>query len=132
VAVYGTLRRGERNHGLIADAEFLGRGTVSGRLFGMPRNEERAYGYPAFIPGAGGRVVVELYGLPEAGRLAVLDRLEAYDPADEASSEYLRRRIAVAEGAVDEAWIYWFAGDPPPSAVPIPGGDWVDQTVVRV
>jgi len=130
VAVYGTLRRGERNHHLIADAELLGRGTVAGRLFGMPRTDERAYGYPAFVPEAGGRVVVELYRLPDTERLAILDGLEAYDPSDEGSSEYLRRRIDVVGGPVAEAWIYHFAGEPPSSAVPIPDGDWVAQTVV--
>ena len=69
--------------------------------------------------------MVELYRLRDAAHLARLDALEAYDPADEPGSEYLRRRVAVFDGPVASAWTYTYAGEVPPSAEPIPDGDWV-------
>ena len=126
IAVYGTLRRGERNHELLGGSEMLGRGTIAGRILEMPRGGERPYGYPAFIPGGDGRVVVEVYRLPDAALLSRLDELEAYDPRDEAGSEYLRRRLPVLDGPVPEAWVYPVAGTLPAGAEPIPSGDWLD------
>jgi gamma-glutamylcyclotransferase (GGCT)/AIG2-like uncharacterized protein YtfP len=139
VAVYGTLRRGERNHTLLGAASPLGSGYLDGRLVGFPRNADRPYDFPGLVMpsaapdadgvGAGGpgRVRVELYRLAHAVDLARLDELEAYDPADEAGSEYLRRRLPVRDGAVPSAWAWALAHDPPPSAVPIPGGDWTSR-----
>src|SRR5438093_1250540 len=127
VAVYGTLRRGERNHALIASAELLGEGTIAGRWFGLPANSDREYGCPAFVPGADGKVAVELYRLPGEALLARLDELEAYDPADEPASEYIRRRVRLLDGPVDEAWAYTFAGALPAWAEPIRSGDWLDR-----
>jgi GntR family transcriptional regulator/MocR family aminotransferase len=127
VAAYGTLRGGERNHPLLGASQLLGRGTIAGALFGLPRNDERPYAYPAFVPGRDGTVVVELYRLVDADLLARLDELEAYDPNDEAGSEYLRGRVAVRDGPVAEAWAYSFAGTLPTSAEPIPSGDWLDR-----
>jgi GntR family transcriptional regulator / MocR family aminotransferase len=128
VAVYGTLRGGERNHPLLGASQLLGRGTFQGTLFGLPRNDERPYAFPAFIPGPRGTVVVEVYRLADAELLARLDELEAYDPNDEAGSEYLRRRVPVRDGPVAEAWAYSLAGALPASAEPIPSGDWLDRT----
>ncbi len=127
MAVYGTLRRGERNHELIATADWIGVATIRGRLWGMPRTTERSYGYPALVEDGDGRVVVEVYRLRDAAHLARLDALEAYDPADEPGSEYVRRRVAVSEGPVPSAWAYRFAGELPDTAEPIPGGDWVHR-----
>jgi gamma-glutamylcyclotransferase (GGCT)/AIG2-like uncharacterized protein YtfP len=76
--------------------------------------------------GAADRVVVELYRLADAGDLARLDVLEAFDPADEAGSEYLRRRLPVRDGPVESAWAWVRAAELPASAVPIPSGDWAD------
>jgi GntR family transcriptional regulator/MocR family aminotransferase len=139
VAVYGTLRRGERNHPLLGAATPLGSGYLDGRLVGFPRNEDRPYDFPGLLPrsaatgeirgsatGADGRVVVELYRLVDAADLSRLDALEACDPDDEARSEYLRRRLPVRDGPVEAAWAWILAGEPPRSAVPIPSGDWRD------
>ena len=125
VAVYGTLRQGERNHSLLGKSVLLGSGAVAGRLFGLPASAERRYGYPAFVPGGSDWVVVEVYRLASRALLARLDALEAYDPADEARSEYLRREVALVDGPVATASIYAFAGELPSSAEPIPSGDWI-------
>ena len=124
VAVYGTLRRGERNHALIAASQRLGEATIAGRLYGLPANDDRAYAFPALLAGDG-QVAVELYRLRDASVLSELDALEAYDPDDEAGSEYHRRRVAVDGGPVTDAWVYVRAHELPPSAYPIENGDWV-------
>jgi gamma-glutamylcyclotransferase (GGCT)/AIG2-like uncharacterized protein YtfP len=62
-------------------------------------------GYPG-LRDEPGRVSVELY-LVDDDLLRMLDRLEAYDPDDEAGSEYVRRLAAVqrTDGSHTEAWV---------------------------
>ena len=89
VFVYGTLKRGERNHGLVAP--YLHRvlpGFVEGfRLYHLPRGPHRPYAYPGMVPGEG-RVFGEVLFLrPEA--LSLLDALE------EEGEEYKRVRVRV-------------------------------------
>ncbi len=124
VAVYGTLRRGERNHGLMAGSTFLATATIAGALHDMPASDERDYGYPALVDDPAGRVVVELYRLPDGATLGRLDELEAYDPADQARSEYIRRPVDLRGAPVARAWVYVYAGDPATMGQRILGGDW--------
>ena len=56
VFVYGTLKRGERNHPLVRP--YLHRvlpGFVEGfRLYHLPQGPHRPYAYPGMVPGRGG------------------------------------------------------------------------------
>jgi gamma-glutamylcyclotransferase (GGCT)/AIG2-like uncharacterized protein YtfP len=125
VAVYGTLRRGERNHGFMAGATFLGHATVRGALHDVPRTPYRHYGYPALVEEPRLEVVVEVYRLDGADMLARLDALERYDPANEADSQYVRRQVEVLDGPVGTAYAYLYRGDPVELGERIESGDWV-------
>ena len=125
LAVYGTLRRGERNHSLLADATHVGDGVVAGVLHHVPAAPTRPYGFPALVAGGDGRVRVELYRLANPGHWAKLDALELYDPSDEARSEFLRRTVDVREGPIDRAQIYVYHGPLDVLGDVIDTGDWI-------
>jgi gamma-glutamylcyclotransferase (GGCT)/AIG2-like uncharacterized protein YtfP len=93
VFVYGTLRRGEGNHRLLAGARCVGAARTA------PAFTLRDLGaYPAMLAGGATSVVGEVYEVDEL-TLDVLDRLEGHPRF------YRREPIALADGAHVEAYL---------------------------
>ncbi|MBK1702003.1 gamma-glutamylcyclotransferase family protein [Thiococcus pfennigii] len=114
VFVYGTLRRGEVNHRLLADAEFLG-GHRTEPCFAL----YDLGAYPGLTRGGRTAVVGEVYRVDTAG-LRRLDRLEDYPRL------YTRTPIASPWGP---AWIYCYRGRIQDRPL-IRSGDWRALTSV--
>ncbi len=118
VFVYGTLKRGERNHALVAGrVQRVVPGYAEGfALYPLPAGGERPYAYPAMVRGEG-RVYGEVLFLPGEA-LPLLDALE------EEGEEYRRERILVhTEEGPMEAWAYLYLRDLG-EALPLPKGVW--------
>jgi gamma-glutamylcyclotransferase (GGCT)/AIG2-like uncharacterized protein YtfP len=114
VFVYGTLRRNEVNHYLLAQARYCGTCETP------PRYKMVNLGaYPGVVKGGGTSIEGEVYEV-NAQQMADLDRLEGYPQA------YGREVIATPWG---KAWIYLYRGNLRDRVV-IPSGIWRD-TIVR-
>jgi gamma-glutamylcyclotransferase (GGCT)/AIG2-like uncharacterized protein YtfP len=101
--LYGTLRRGEpmfEQLGLSAALEFVAEATFPGTLYDLGD-------YPGAVAGDG-LVAGELHRIRDPAILAALDEYEEFDPANPATSLFVRQRILIPE--VGEAWIYLYNG----------------------
>ncbi len=128
--VYGTLRRGGALHAGIA-AHVLGAypAETGGAIVRLPE------GYPALLPGRGGRVVGEVLVLDTARALRIADEIEACPPGapgrtGELGYRRVRRRVRRLDtGEQVAAWRYELAPEARGRAAargrPIPGGDWI-------
>lgn len=109
VFVYGTLRRGQSNHALLARAAFLGEHTTE------PGYTMLDLGwYPGVVQGGADSIRGELYRV-DADTLAALDVLEDYPDL------YTRKRIQTPLGG---AWIYLYLHAAPATAI-VAGGNWL-------
>jgi gamma-glutamylcyclotransferase (GGCT)/AIG2-like uncharacterized protein YtfP len=130
VFVYGTLRPGQKNYRRYLQGKTVREAAAccDGRLFVLPEE-----GYPYLLPGAG-RVWGELIFLAPAAyaqTLRQLDALEEYDPDQEATSVYLRRRATVRLTAGEEyqSWVYYW--NRPSLGTPVASGDFLDSPLAR-
>lgn len=113
VFVYGTLRkdaRGQVLSPLCSDWIFLGYGTVPGRLYDFGA-------YPGAVPSEDPDASVrgELYRLPDpVTMLPPIDRYEGCSAEDAQPHEFERELVDVAmeDGSVVRAWIYWYRPEP--------------------
>lgn len=125
--VYGTLKRGEINDVLLTPfARAVETGTISGLLYDVGT-------FPALVEGAETvhGEIVRVDPAHMARVLAVLDRLEGYDPKDESGSLYVRRVVEVAIGGdqTEEAYVYFYNPQsgllPPLETLPaVESGEW--------
>ena len=90
VFVYGTLKRGERNHGWLSEARFVGEASLDGVTL------HDLGPFPMLVTGEG-CCHGELYAVDAEG-LRRLDALEGYPRL------YDRQRMALVDGR--RAWVY--------------------------
>jgi gamma-glutamylcyclotransferase (GGCT)/AIG2-like uncharacterized protein YtfP len=114
VAVYGTLRRGNANAHLLAAASLLG--TYVSRAIVLYDLGE----YPGARSLASDGIELEVYLIDDA-TLQVLDQLEEFDPANPASSLYVRQELQTIYG---NAWVYLYQGTVA-GRRPIKAGRWI-------
>src|SRR5215472_5498429 len=103
--VYGTLKRGEKNHRqlVVHQVRFLGEGRIRGRLFRI-----KGASYPGASPTASRRYVRgELYELISPDR--ALKKLDKFEGADEGL--FVRKLADVWIGRQKKkAWTYFYPG----------------------
>ncbi len=112
--VYGTLKRGCRNHGAMCEAEFAGEAwTEPGYLL------VNCGSYPGLVRAgneqAGMAIRGELYLVSEE-KLAELDRFEGVP------LEYVREAIRLADGSEAETYFYAL----PVAGMRVCGAEWVE------
>jgi len=115
VAVYGSLRRGMGNDGLLSGSELLGTTGVEGfEMYSLGA-------FPACVPTDGEEMVqVEVYEV-DMGTLESLDMLEGYP------NFYDRQRVSTVFG---EAFMY-FMHQEPEGQPKVIGGDWVGHRAAQ-
>jgi len=116
VAVYGSLRQGERSHSRLRGATYLGLGWTA-QNYALYVSE-----YPAVVPEPPLRPIrVELYGVSPA----LLTDLDEYE---EHPLLYQRQQVEVKldTGREQLAWLYFYR-QLEPGAQEVPSGDWQNR-----
>ena len=116
VFVYGTLRKGEENHGLLARARMLGTTKADDGYTMIDLGD-----YPAVISNGKNAVFGEVYEISE-------DMLKGVDELEECPDYYRRMLIATPYG---NAWIYVLARLPDEYTCEISSGDWSEYRAWR-
>ena len=119
VAVYGSLRQGMGNHGLLRGQEFVGT-TVTDEPFAM----YSLGGFPKVVL-RGEKVcpiVVEVYNVDEQG-LVALNRLEGFSGSNDGSNFYDRSTVSTPLGDVE---IYHIEDGYGGTRGLVESGDWVE------
>jgi gamma-glutamylcyclotransferase (GGCT)/AIG2-like uncharacterized protein YtfP len=117
LALYGTLMSpfdSLDELGARAHLQLIGPCEIPGRLFDVGE-------WPSLVTGAG-VAHGELFEVLTPAVFSLLDRFEDYDPANPASSVYIRQRVRLLRPDVD-AWVY-VANTPLAGARQIPSGSW--------
>jgi gamma-glutamylcyclotransferase (GGCT)/AIG2-like uncharacterized protein YtfP len=111
IFVYGTLLQGESNHGLLADAEFLG--------IDLLTNAQLFYlgDYPMIVAGDG-LVLGEVYRIS-------LEILQKLDILEEHPDYYQRGLVTLQSGR--SAFVYWGQTALVAGCSVITSGSWRDQ-----
>lgn len=119
IAVYGTLRRGERANGMLDNAVFIGTDTITGSLFMATNNAW----FPYMTLEGDTPVVVDIYTGVDEFLLQNLDGYEGYDSRSPEHSLY-RRVNAVTNEKEIPVEIYVQSGAGRENPVKIVAGDW--------
>lgn len=121
VFVYGTLRQGECNHALLAEAELL---SLNAWTFG--KLYDTGDGYPCMYPDQQTRVVGELYAV--TGKvLKRLDQLEGYRGQGKENDYERQEQEVYADDETYFAHLYIYSKDQTNGLMPIPTGDWLKR-----
>lgn len=121
VFVYGTLRRGERNHRLLENTRYVSELDLPGfQLFTLGR-------FPFILPDESGQSIIRVeHFMVSPGVLAQLDRLEDYYGPSHPDNLY--DRITASSPAGASGWLYVFSEQKLPiyrrSARLLEHGDW--------
>ena len=110
VAVYGSLRKGLHNHGLLQDSDYLGLDKLQGEYTMLDLGS-----FPGLLLEGSTDITVEVYDIDDT-TFQSLDWLEGYP------SFYNRTEVETLYGT---AWVYYL-NDDDYSNTAVPSGDWTD------
>lgn len=120
IAVYGTLRKGQRAEEFMDGLEYKGQSKLKGATL------YKVGWFPGIkLAGNDSSVVVDVFDIPEekrAEKLSFLDGYEGYDPNRPERSLFIRKEIILDGQAT---FIYEYNQDVNSKTV-IPTGDWLD------
>lgn len=119
VAVYGSLRDGMGNHGLMKGSDFMGKGLLQE---GSTMFSNGGFPILSFAVAKSEPVLAELYDVANQRDMAMLDRLEGFPTWYDRSIKQFR----MEDGRVMEAWIYHQNQDFTERLPIVESGDWVE------